>query len=431
MTKSSKIWTIIKHEYTSKVRSKGFIISTLITPILMIGVLAIPILVAEFSFDSVSKKLAIIDKIGNIGNQLVAADTNRYYIANSTEKELKNSLIDETIDGYVVIDDNFLVNNTADVYTLGGGGIGFIADLESRLSDIAVKEKLKKYDANNEILNIVNEDIDLNKHKITTSGQSETDFTEIYAGLGYAFGFVIYMMLMIYGSFVMRGVIEEKANRIVEIIASSAKPYEIMMGKVIGIGFVGLTQMLTWVILGLIILTVGGSIATSMFMNEMSQMPMQTGSPAMGGLPFEIPSIPIGTLVAFVYFFFVGYFMYATLFAAVGSAVDQEQDAQQLMAPVMIPLIIPILLMSGIITSPDSTFSVVLSLIPFFTPVLMTARIAASNVPFWQIALSVILTLSTFLATIYVSGKIYKVGIMMYGTQPKIKDLWKWFKMAK
>jgi ABC-2 type transport system permease protein len=216
-------------------------------------------------------------------------------------------------------------------------------------------------------------------------------------------------------------------------LASSARPFEIMMGKVIGIGAVGLTQVLFWVIISAVLLNFGGSIVgqfvgpdTIMKQGMMSSV-QHTSLPA----GFELPYISPWLFVAFIFYFLSGYFLYATLFAAVGSAVDQESDAQQLQAPVSMMIVIPILFIGSVISNPDGVLSVVLSLFPFFSPMLMIVRLAATQVPVWQIILSVILMLSTFLGSVWVAARIYRVGILMYGKKPKFKDIFKWIRLAR
>ena len=430
MVTYSKILTIIKHEYLSKIKTKSFVISTLIAPFLLLLVIGIPAIVGYYSLDSSSKKLAIYDETNEIADILIKNDSVKYYIVDKTLEQLNSAVVSEEIDGYIKIGAEFLKNGKVDVYTRGGGGLAFISDLENDLDHILLTERLKDYEGNDAIIKIVYDDIELEKHKLTEDGNTEKDFTEAYAIIGYILGFMIYMMMFMYGMFVMRGCIEEKANRIIEILASSARPFEIMLGKILGIGALGLTQMGIWIVFGALLMFVGVPVI-NMFMQPDVAAMGATGMPTEVPIGFEMPSISIWLVIAFAYYFLIGYFIYATLFAAVGSAVDQEQDAQQLMIPVTIPLIIPILLLTNVMADPDGTVAVVTSLIPFFTPILMTVRVAATSVPVWQIVLSVVLTIGTFFCCVWIASKIYRVGIMMYGSKPKFKDIIKWFKAAK
>ncbi len=239
------------------------------------------------------------------------------------------------------------------------------------------------------------------------------------------------MMMFIYGASVMRGVIEEKANRIIEVMASSVKSFELMMGKVVGLGLLGLTQLTFWVFLGAIVFLIKGDIV-SLFVSPEMQMAANMGqqSPDFATTISNLPTPDIGIVLGFFFYFLSGYFIYATLFAAIGSAVDQESDAQQLQFPVMMPLIIPMLFIQYIMSNPESVLSVVFSLFPFFSPILMIVRIASTEVPLWQIGLSVALMVITFFFCIWLAAKIYRIGILMYGRKPSFKDLIKWARIS-
>ncbi|MFH1050804.1 MAG: ABC transporter permease [bacterium] len=431
--KSSKIFTIIKHEYITKVKTKGFIIGTILGPLALIVVIGAVVLVTVLSMDTGIKKIAVLDKYGKIGSQIVNADTTRYYLTNQSETELKKQVLNEEIDGFLVLPDNIMQVNKATVYTRGGGGIGFIESIESSVGHFTRIERLKNAGLEEGVIDIVERNVKIETEKITETGV-EQDHTQAFAVLGYVLGFAIYMFMFIYGSFVSRGVIEEKANRIIEVIASSAKPFEIMMGKVVGIGMVGLTQILFWIILMIAIVYIGQPLLMHLMsepelMTQGMMTPEQIETQQHFGMVKDFLSS--GILVGFLFYFLSGYFVYSTIFAAIGSAVDQEQDAQQLMTPISMLIIIPMLFISVVMTNPDSSISIILSLIPFFTPILMIVRIAATQVPFWQVALSVILMIGTFFGCIWIASRIYRVGILMYGKKPSIKDLIKWVRLAK
>ncbi len=432
MNTKSKIWTIISHEYLSRVKSKGFIIGTILAPLGFLAIIGISVLVTVMSKEDTSKKLAIVDKTNLIGAKIVALDTSKYFITDLPVETLKKQILDGTSDGFFLIPADFMDNGKAEVYTGGGGGIGYVEALENNSEEILIREKLYQLNADPTIIKIVERGVSIDQKKVTIEGEKE-DFTQIYAVLGYILGFAIYGLMFAYGAMVMRGVIEEKANRIIEVIASSASPFQIMMGKVLGIGMVGLTQVLFWLLLGGIVLASGGTIA-SMFITPdpaLTQgMAGQSNPNEMINMLNQINISP-GIIIGFIYYFLIGYFIYSSLFAAVGSAVDQEQDAAQLQMPITIPIIIPILFITNIMANPDGTLATVLSLIPFFTPILMIVRIAATSVPAWQIILSVVLTIGTFFLCLWVASKIYRVGILMYGKKPSFKDLAKWFIMAK
>ncbi len=431
--KESKIWTIIKHEYTSKIKSKGFIIGSILGPIVLIAFLAVSIFVSVISADDTDRKVAVVDNTElQFDKKLVKR--NGKIFENATSKDvdkLQKSILDNQIDAFLVIPEDFLETGKAIIYSKGGGGFGFTSRIEHSLDYLLRKERLLAHGIDSSVIKLIDKSSILVSKKVTAGGEVEKDFTEALAGIGYVLGFFIYMMMLIYGQFVARGVIEEKANRIVEVIASSVKPIQIMLGKVVGIGLLGLTQVLFWISMGLILLAAAGPIM-DIFVSDNGTMMQGVGMAAQQSkIPFEIPTIPIGLIIAFLFYFLVGYFMYSTVFAAVGSAVDQESDAANLQQPIIFAIIIPMLFLAPITANPDSTLAIVLSLIPFFTPILMTVRIAATDVPFWQIAASVILTIGTIFLLLWFAAKIYRVGILMYGKKPKFKDLIKWVRLAK
>ena len=433
MKRSNKIWTILQFEFLTRVKAKGFIISTLLGPLLLIIFMVVPALVATLSMGETSKRMAVLDDTGYIGKLLVESDKSKFYLTNKTPDVLKKDILSEKLDAYVHIPSNVLETGKVEIYTPGGGGIGLLETVESKLHDIILEKKMRDANADSSLIKFVKEGINVSSIKVTESGV-EKDYTEFYSIFGYFLGFLIYGLMFAYGGIVMRGVIQEKANRIVEILSSSAKPMQIMMGKIFGIGAVGLFQILIWGVI-ILILSLAGSSLLPMFFSNSNPTEMINGATGItqttSNLPFEIPTIPISVWIGFVFFFFVGYFMYASLFAAIGSAVNQEEDAQQLQTPITMGLIIPILFMPVIMGNPDSTLATVLSLIPPFTPILMTARIAATSVPTWQMLLSVALTLGTLLLSIWIAAKIYRIGILMYGKKPSFKDLIKWLRRSE
>lgn len=430
MKNSNKIWTIISFEFLTRVKSKGFIISTILGPVFLLAIMIIPGIVASVSMNDTSKHIAVIDETNYIAPKLIKDDPKVFFTTTKNAEELKKELLKGELDAFLIIPKDIYENGEVSVYTPGGGGIGLIEKIDNIVSDVVREKRLMDAGVNEKIIKIVESGVSVKTIKVTEQG-TQKDYTEFYSIFGYILGFMIYFLMFMYGAIVMRGVITEKVNRIIEVINSSAKPMEIMMGKIFGIGAVGLLQVLIWVGLLVVISLAGGSII-SMFTNQpqMANLPAGT-NPQIKGLPFDIPTIPIGVWIAFIFFFLTGYFIYSALFAAVGSAVDQEEDAQQLQTPITLPLIIPILFMPAIMGNPDGVLAIVLSLFPFFSPIIMTARIAATSVPIWQIALSVVLTLSTLFLCIWFASKIYRVGILMYGKKPSFKDLIKWLKLAK
>jgi ABC-2 type transport system permease protein len=452
MNKTSKIFTIIKHEYLTKVRSKGFIISTVLGPLMMIAIIAIPVIAAMFS--GTDMKIGIVDNTGKYGFDIMKKDTtvlklvkinesekiNREYLENKqNKKRIDFALEKDSLDGFLVIDSNFVDSSTVLVYTRGGGGIGYIQKIESAVSKVLQKEKVKAKNLDTSLIQFVEKagDVKMENLVIGKSGKNQ-DNPAVKAIIGYVLGFFIYMMMLMYGSFVSRGVIEEKANRIVEVIASSVRPFQIMLGKVVGIGSVGLTQVVIWIIFASILFYFSGSIIQSTLSpNQIQNFMSMMGQGQQMQIPkdfnlAEIINIKLaGLIFYFIFFFLSGYFIYATLFAAVGSAVDQEQDAAQLQLPITLPIIIPILFIGNVISNPNGMLAIVLSLIPFFSPILMIVRIAAGEVPIWQIIASMVMVIGTFFGCLWIAAKIYRVGILMYGKKPSFRDVARWIRMAK
>ncbi len=440
---SSKIWTIIKHEYFLKVKSKAFIIGTILGPILMLLIVAVPATVAFLSEGTTARKVAIKDHTGRFADEIIKTDPEIFLKTDLSEEQLKAEVKTGNFDSYVIIPGDFMESGSATLFSMGGGGLGFRKTIENSLDHIYRSELYKDAVAQGKdtvMLKRYLQAVNIESYDVSTAVTQE-DTSELIAIIGYFLGLAIYAMMLMYGAQVLRGVVEEKANRIVEVIASSAKPFEIMFGKVIGIGAVGLTQVLVWGIAFIGLLMAGGTILEMIMgvpdtINQSMPPDMLTGvTPEQMKIlsTFEAlkSTLSLWHAAGFLFYFLAGYFIYSSLFAAIGSAVDQEQDAQQLQGPIMIPLILPILIIFNVLQNPEGILATVLSLIPFFTPILMTVRMIATDVPIWQLALSVVLLILTFFGTLWVAAKIYRVGILMYGKKPNFKDLIKWIRLAK
>lgn len=430
MVTNLKFWTIAKHEYVSRVKTKGFIISTILGPIFFLAIVLIPAIVATFSIDKTEMKIAIVDKTTfQIGKEIVKSQPNRFWISEVSPTKLNKLILDDELDAYIILDDKSIKDNKVEVYSKGGGGVGFLTVIEKYVGGAITRWNLIEAGVDTATINLLEKNITIETKKITEEG-IQKDYAEFYSILGYIIGFIVYMMLFMYGAMVMRGVIEEKANRIIEVLVSSAKPFDIMFGKIVGIASVGLTQIFIWItfllLLGLILPSVVGLFQSPENLPNISVPTQQIGTTNK----FEIPPIPVGLIVAFFAYFLLGYFLFATLFAGIGASVDQEQDAQYISMPVYLPLIIPIFFVSNVIANPDGLFATIMSLIPFFSPILMTVRIFATSVPVWQIVLSFILMLLTFWGCIWLSAKIYRIGILIYGKKPNFREIFRWLKQA-
>lgn len=392
---------------------------------------AIPAIITAMLGDSTEGKVVVFDRTGSVAATVVAADTSRFEMAGSrTEQEVEADVLAETYVAYVVIPENVLSGSPLQLFSRGGTGFTFSQDIASAFEPVVTRKRLTLMGADTSVIDIVERGLSVTAMKVTEQGTTEKDASEASAAIGYGAGFVIYFLIFIYGSMVLRGVVEEKANRIVEVMASSVTPFELLMGKVVGIGLVGLSQVLAWLVLGSgVFLAAGPLLEGAMASGSDMQVGAPVGaqvSPPASELPFAIPDISIGALLLFVFFFLAGYFIYATLFAAVGSAVDQEADAQQLTMPITLPVILTIMFIGSVVAAPNSALSVGLSLFPLFAPIIMVVRIAATDVPWWQIGLSMILVSATFVGTIWLASRVYRIGILSYGKKPTLKEIASW-----
>ena len=292
-----------------------------------------------------------------------------------------------------------------------------------------------------EILRDISTDIQIKSLKWTEEGDEKETVTEVYMAIAYISSFLIYMFIFMYGSMVIRGVIEEKTNRIVEVIISSVKPVELMLGKIVGVALVALLQFFLWILLtGIIVVVVMALAGTGMLPNAETAQQIQGGIPSLvasfdsgdgvfTGIASTLSQIRLGQfLLSFCLYFIGGYLMYASMFAAVGSVSDAETDTQQFQLPITIPLILGLFIMMHTFQHPDSSLSVWASMIPFTSPMVMLARLPFGGVPLWQLLLSLVLLFATFIAVVHFSAKIYRVGILMYGKKITWKELWKWMR---
>ncbi len=322
----------------------------------------------------------------------------------------------------------------------------FRSHIENSLEKDIEKLKLKKYNISDidNILAAVKTNISLETYKWTDGGEEKTGKHEISMAIGYINGFIMYMFILLFGVQVMRGVIEEKTNRIVEVIISSVKPFQLMMGKILGIAAVGLTQFVAWIILTIALVTTLQPLilpdnTMEKIQNQQTEMlqsggiqqaqPVNTENLADFNSIFDsLKQVNFVLIIAvFLFYFLGGYLLYASLFAAVGAAVDNETDTQQFMTPITIPLIIALVVMLNAISNPEGPLAFWFSIIPFTSPIVMVARVSF-GIPVWELLLSASLLIITFLATTWMAGKIYRVGILMYGKKVNYAELWKWMK---
>jgi ABC-2 type transport system permease protein len=454
-----KVGIVISHEYTTRVRKKSFILTTLLTPIGMALLICVPALIMLFSGND-NQKVKVIDESGIVAPYLENSEHTTYVMGTEGETvDLLREIFDD-LDYYAIVGISPL-DEKGEVSVVSYSKEPLNMDLKNALSRAANKavetRKLAQYDIRDldEILSDVKTDIKVNSMTLTNDGDAKEDSVEIYMVLAYLMSFMIYMFVFMFGTMVMRSVIDEKSSRVVEVIVSSVKSVELMMGKIIGVALVALTQFFIWIALTLVIVTAVNAFAGPKLLQSMGGMEQavavagQDGNigtadvtsilEAAGSDPDasgfvkilgQIKDLNWGYLIGcFLIYFLLGYLLYASMFAAIGAAVDNEADTNQLQLPITIPLIIGLFIMLHTFEHPNSALSVWTSIIPWTSPMVMLARIPFGTVPGWQLLLSILLLLLTFLATAWLSAKIYKVGILTYGKKSSFKDLLKWMKL--
>lgn len=430
----NKIWIILKSEFLRRVLTKWFILSTLLAPIFLVGIAVVPGILAVVASEGERRTIAVEDETNVLFPGLLAAAESQFELVRVEEGSPENvraAVENGQYDGYLLLPDG-LQNGTGEAvyYSAEGSGISMRGRIEHLVNSVVENYRLSMYNVQPEVLQILESNVPIRMVVFTEEGEA-ADSTVASSIIGYIMGLFIYITIFIYGAFVMQGVIEEKTSRVVEVMISSIRPFELMMGKVLGIGAMGLVQMALWGLLILAGIAFAGEII-SLFIDP-SSLNLPAGASTdeiMASANISLPHVSPMIFVWFILYFLGGYLLYASLFAAIGSAVEQQQDAQALTLPITLLILIPIIFMSFLIESPNSTLSVVLSLIPFFSPILMIVRLAIADVPLWQSTLAYLLLVGTFIGTIWMSGRIYRVGILMYGKKPAIKDLIRWFRYA-
>ncbi|MDX9947619.1 MAG: ABC transporter permease [Bacteroidales bacterium] len=450
----NKISTIINREYMTRVSKKSFIIMTILAPILMAALIIVPtVLMATQEMDY--KKIAVIEENSDLfrGALKNSGTIEFVYVDNVKVEDLKKTF--EQAGYYGILNISSEIVNTPNAIKLISKKQPPIADLqyiENMLEKEIEKQKLMAYNIENldEIMRNVESNVSIQTQKIDDTGLVKETSTGIAMALAYIGGFLMYMLVFMFGSQVMRGVIEEKTSRVVEVIVSSVKPVQLMMGKIIGIALVGLTQFLIWVLLTFAIvgvvratvlkdknLTEITQTGPQSLMNEEQQAEvqaqMQQTSPELTEFSKLFESAmnqPWGLIIfSFIFYFITGYLLYASIFAAIGSAVDNETETQQFMLPVTIPIILALMVAMGTMQNPESSLSLWFSIIPLTSPIVMIARIPF-GVPAWQLILSMGLMIVTFILFVWMAAKIYRTGILMYGKKTSWKEMWKWLRYS-
>lgn len=423
-----QIFLVLKREYITRVRSKGFIWATILVPVGFAAFIGIMVFITVWESDVVFE-VAIKDETHQVAESLRTLNERRYLDYSHLDVDSLRAMVQrELVTGFVVITEEHITDgrNPELIYS-GSGGMEFILSVESDFRQVIRQEKLRRAEVSEEIQQIYEARISLETRRLTREGEEQDDDTIFLSFVGMILGIIIFVAIFSYGGYITRGVIEEKTNRIIEVIASSVKPIELLTGKMAGVGALAITQFGIWIIAFFGLSSIAGPLAMT-FMDPSQMVGDMAAAEAQLPAIFNLPSLETSLIIYFILFFILGYLLYSSLFAAIGSAADSDTDTQQLMMPITIPIMIAYFIMFHTWRSPDSILSIVSSMIPFFSPILMITRIAITDVPFWQISLSVILMLLTFAGTMWLSSKIYKVGILSYGSTVGYKDLLKWIR---
>ncbi len=467
----NKIFLIIQREYLTKVKKKSFIVMTMLGPILMASLFILPVYLASRQDDK--QLVTVLDETGLFFNKFENTDNYTFVPITQPLQQAKDELMKQG--NYLLLhipatqlnipDNGVIYSDKQPTLNLKGYISGIMSkELEKHKLAAEIRNEIFRnspgykpgddttaVDLMSEtILKNIRTDVKITTYKTDEAGAEQKSYTELTMVIGYVGSIMIYMFIFMFGAQVMRGVIEEKTSRIVEVIVSSVKPFQLMMGKVIGVALVGLTQFLLWIAFTFVIITAvqtafpqqfkktqieqakvtGQSVAIP---NETQQaapnaISADTGNDKLNNIFEAFSSINLPVMIlSFLFYFLFGYLLYAALFAAIGSAVDNETDTQQFMLPVTVPLILSLVVAQTVIQNPESPLAFWLSMIPFTSPVIMMVRIPF-GVPTWEILLSGGILILGFLGTTWLAAKIYRTGILMYGKKSNYRELWKWIK---
>lgn len=435
-----KNWLIIKREYLSRVKKKSFIIITLLIPLIIVGFIALEVFIIAGG-NKETKKIAVLDESGIFEGRLHdGQDIYFTFIKNKTVAEARKNYMANGFDGLLFIPDIDVHHPQGFVYYSENKlGLNPYLYITGQLNRSIKDKRMILAGIDQKELDKMAVNVSLSQPsasgEVSASGDipdSSKYVTYASSAIGYVSGFLIYFALLLFGTQVLRGVAEEKTNRISEIMVSSVKPFQLMIGKIIGIGAVGLTQFIIWLILLLVGMTaMGAFMPDAQSMQTVQQAGATAGNMQIAKAVEQVQHLlyllPITEIVLFfLFYFFGGYLLYSALFAAVGSAVDQEMtESQSLTLPITMPIIISFFIMFGAIQQPNSALSVFCSIFPLSSPLVMMARIPY-GVPAWQLILSVVLLILGFLGTTWIAAKIYRTGILMYGKKITLKELARW-----
>lgn len=439
-----KIRLIIWREFITRVRKPSFLIMTILGPLLMVGAIGLVVFLAMQ--EGGIQNVVVIDKAGLVTNKLKESDDLKFFYQ---PDEMSDSVFKASpYNTMVEVNPLVLENNTIQIFYKSLPSLSTQNHISKQIESVLEREKLRVNNVDPETYRRIKTALKVQLFDIDKQGKRSYD--QIKAGIGFGFGYLIFFFIFLYGAQVMRGVMEEKTNRVVEVLISSVKPFQLMMGKIVGVAMVGLTQFLLWVLLTAVLGTIGMGMAkdaisgsvlketppqvTTQLQAQLEEQGLKVGTGSESaeelGVMLEIwDELPVAAILAlFLFYFLGGYLLYSSLFAAVGAAVDSETDSQQFMLPITIPLIIAIVIAQTAVYNPDGPAVFWFSIIPFTSPVVMMVRIATGNAfahP-GELALSMALLIGMFIFTTWLAGRIYRTGILMYGKKVSWKELGKW-----
>ena len=417
----------MKREYFTRVRKRVFIITTILAPLSIAVITLSPIFLAKHGVSE--ERIAIYDESGIFVNQLQNKNNVKFEYIEPTVIPLdtfKRHYSEQGYSGVLHIPSNFSINDPTNVAYFSNDQLGIFTEgnIRDQMDEVLRSERLKEANVSPEMMAKLNTPVEIVQPDLRLSS------AETSTALAYVMGFMIYIVMLTYGMTVMRGVMEEKTNRIAEVIISSVKPFQLMMGKIVGIALVGLTQFLIWIVLSGIILSAlkgyyAGDISQLQNFSSMSNQLQHQNVSKMASFVVDINKLPLGLIAfGFVFFFLGGYLLYASLFAAIGAAAGEEGD-QSLTFVATVPIIISIIIMVSVLNQPNGQLALITSMIPFCSPVVMAARLPFVP-PAWQIILSGVLLIAGFICMVWVAGKIYRTGILLYGKKVSVREMLKW-----
>lgn len=426
---------IIKREYLERVNKKSFIITTLLVPIVMVALMAVPTLIMIFAPSS-TKNVAVLDDSGLILPRLKNTDEVHFFAADAPQEEM---ISNDSIYGVLIIDRNIVANpNGVRILTTSTASAPVERTISNQMEKIIQDEKLKNYNIENidEIIKDMRTSVTVRTIKINDADDSgEEQSAELNSVGGMLLNFVLYFFIMMYGALIMNSIIEEKGNRVLEIVVSSVKPMQLMLGKIVGVGLVALTQILIWGVVIMVCTTfIMPLVIPSDVMAEAVAINAGNIDPDAASLDVDLAHV-IGVFsdtgyIAYVLglmlvFLILGFLLYAAIFAMIGASVDNVQDSSQLQILATLPIMIGFFAAMVVMDDPSSTFAIVLSMVPFTAPMVMMARVPF-GVPTWEIITAIGLMIISVIGFIWIAGKIYRVGIFMYGKKPTIRELIRW-----